>query len=133
MLKKSVALVLVFFLCRAWVSETNINLILPFVLILVSMHTLDRRALVAIWVLPLIFSFFNTSLVQLFFPSMPGLMNLLLKWSVEFSTARYAVRTVTVAAWLLAGWWIVVQCFKRGPVPYGNRNSTVPETLPEYR
>ena len=43
LLKKSTALILVFYLCRAWLSETNINLILPMVLILVSIHALDRR------------------------------------------------------------------------------------------
>ena len=84
LLKKSLALILVFFLCRAWLSETNINLLLPLVLILVSMNELDRRALVAIWVLPLIFSFFNTSLAQLFFPSMPGLMDLFLNGRLNF-------------------------------------------------
>jgi len=113
LLKKSVALILVFYLCRAWVSETNLNLILPMVLILVSLNALDRRALEAIWVLPLIFSFINTSLAQLFFPSMPGIMDQLLKWSLEFSTVRYAFRTVVVAVWLFAGWWIVICCFKR--------------------
>lgn len=119
LLKKSTALILVFYLCRAWLSETNINLLLPLVLILVSMHTLDRRALTAIWLLPLIFSFLNTSLAQLFFPSMPGLMNLFLKWSVEFSTARYVIRTMLVIAWLLAGWWIVMRCYKRVAEPSG--------------
>jgi hypothetical protein len=110
LLKKSVALILVFYLCRAWLSETNINLILPLVLILVSLNALDRRALAALWILPLIFSFFNTSLAQLFFPSLPGLMNTLLKWSLEFSTVRYVLRTVVVVAWLAAGWWIVRLC-----------------------
>jgi Gpi18-like mannosyltransferase len=110
LLKKSVALILVFYLCRAWLSETNINLILPLVLILVSLNALDRRALAALWILPLIFSFFNTSLAQLFFPSLPGLMNTLLKWSLEFSTVRYVFRTVVVAAWLAAGWWMVWLC-----------------------
>jgi hypothetical protein len=113
LLKKSTALILVFYLCRAWLSETNINLILPLVLILVSMHALDRRFLTAIWVLPLIFCFFNTSVAQLFFPSMPGLMDLFLKWSIEFDTARYVIRTAVVVGWLLAGWWIVVQCYKK--------------------
>jgi hypothetical protein len=119
LLKKSVALVLVFFLCRAWLSETNLNLILPMVLILTSINGLDRRALAAIWVVPLIFSFFNTSIAQLFFPSMPGLMDIFLKWSVEFSIARYAVRTLIVALWLMAGWWVVFQCFKKVPVAPG--------------
>jgi Gpi18-like mannosyltransferase len=115
LLKKSVALVLVFYLCRAWLSETNLNLILPMVLILTSIHELDRRALLAIWVLPLIFSFFNTSVAQLFFPSMPGLMDAMLKTAVEFSIARYAVRTLLVAGWLISGWWVVFQCFRKTP------------------
>jgi hypothetical protein len=116
LLKKSVALVLVFFLCRAWLSETNLNLILPMVLILTSMQALDRRALMAIWVLPLIFSFFNTSIAQLFFPSMPGLMDAMLKVAVEFSIARYAIRTLLVIGWLISGWWVVFQCFRKAPV-----------------
>jgi Gpi18-like mannosyltransferase len=123
LLKKSTALILVFYLCRAWLSETNINLILPLVLILVSMHALDRRTLLAIWVLPLIFSFFNTSLAQLFFPSIPGLMDLFLKWSIQFNTARYIIRTVVVVAWLMAGGWTVVQCYKR---PFMDRGVNLP-------
>ena len=117
LLKKSVALILVFFLCRAWLSETNINLLLPLVLILVCLGALDRRALAAVWALPLLFSFLNTSLAQLFFPSLPGLMDRFLQWAGEFSTARYAIRTVVVAAWLVAGWWIVWQCFRRVAEP----------------
>jgi hypothetical protein len=117
LLKKSVALILVFYLCRAWVSETNLNLILPMMLILVSLNALDRRALTAIWVLPLFFSFFNTSLAQLFFPSMPVLMERLLNWSAQYSTVRYTFRTVVVAVWLFAGWWIVIRCFRRVSTP----------------
>jgi Gpi18-like mannosyltransferase len=112
LLKKSVALILVFYLCRAWLSETNINLILPLVLILTSIKQLDRLSLAAVWVLPLIFSFFNTSIAQLFFPSMPGLMDMFLKLAVEFTTGRYDLRTITVVVWLVAGWWIVFRCFK---------------------
>jgi hypothetical protein len=119
LLKKSVALILVFFLCRAWLSETNINLVLPFVLILVSINALDHRSLTAIWVLPLVFSFFNTSLAQLFFPSMSGLMNSFLKLAVEFSPARYAIRTLIVVLWLLAGWWIVIQSYGKVSTPSG--------------
>jgi Gpi18-like mannosyltransferase len=127
LLKKSVALILVFFLCRAWLSETNINLVLPMILILISLNALDHRTLAAIWVLPLIFSFFNTSLAQLFFPSMPGIMDMFLKWSAEFSTARYVLRTVDVAFWILAGWWIVFRCIKRvaAPTGKGNKNGVV--------
>ena len=117
LLMKSVALLLVFFLFRAWVSETNINLLLPLVLILVSIGALDHRSLVALWVLPLLFSIINTSIAQLLFPSMSGLMNILLRMAVEFSTARYAIRTLIVMVWLLAGWGIVLQCYGKLSTP----------------
>jgi hypothetical protein len=117
LLKKSVALIMVFYLCRAWLSETNINLILPLVVILTSISELDRLSLAAVWILPMIFSFFNASIAQLFFPSMSGLMDMFLKLAVVFSTGRYAIRTMIVAVWLLAGWWIVIQCFRRVSAP----------------
>ncbi len=121
LLKSSLALILVFFLCRAWLSEPNIILIIPLVLILTSINELDPRSLAAVWVLPLIYSFFNTSIAQLFFPSMPGTMELLLKFADEFSLARYAIRTVFVISWLIAGWWIVVNCFKKPAFPKETR------------
>ena len=117
LLKSSVATIMVFFLCRAWLSETNINLILPLVVILTSIGELDRLSLAAIWVLPLIFSFFNTSIAQLFFPSMSGWMDVFLKTAVDFSIARYAIRTLIVIVWLVAGWRIVHLCFKRASLP----------------
>ena len=112
LIKKSVALILVFFLCRTWLSEPNINLILPLVLILTSINQLDRFALTAVWVLPLIFSVFNMSIAQLFFPSMPGIMDMFIKFSDKFSNLRYDIRTIVVVIWITAGWWIVLQCFR---------------------
>jgi hypothetical protein len=115
LLKKSLAMIMVFFLCRAWLSETNINLILPLAVILTSVNELGPLSLAAVWVLPSVFSIFNTSVAQLLFPSMPGLMGIFLSLAVEFSTARYIIRTVVVIMWLVAGWWIVLQCYKRTP------------------
>jgi hypothetical protein len=117
LLRKSVALIMVFYLCRAWLSETNINLILPFAVILVSINELDSLSFAALWIVPLIFSFVNTSIAQLLFPSMPGLMDRLLKLAVEFYIVRYVLRTFIVLVWIAAGWRIVLQCFRRVPAP----------------
>jgi hypothetical protein len=113
LLKSSLALLLIFFLCRSWVSEPNIVLILPMVFILTALRELDHRFLVAIWFLPLLFSLFNTSIAQLFFPSMPAVMDGLLQLSVEYDPARFILRTLVVIAWLVVGWWIVIECFKQ--------------------
>ena len=113
LLKKSTALIMVFFLFRAWLSEPNLILVLPLVLILTSIGDLDRRGLTAVWVIPLIFSFFNTSTFQLLFPSMPALMDRLLQLSEVFRTARLVIRILVVIPWLVAGGWIITNCFNR--------------------
>ena len=110
---------MVFFLTRAWVSEPNIILILPLVLILTSMGELDRLTLTAIWILPLIFSFFNTSTAQLFFPSMPDIMDKLLKLMEDHHAPRLIAKLIIVVPWQLAGWWIVLRCFGKVPSPLG--------------
>ena len=112
LLKKSTALIMVFFLFRSWLSEPNLILVLPLLLILTSMHELDPRVLTNVWVLALIFSFFNTSTIQLLFPSLPALMDRLLQNFEVFRTARLVIRTVVVIPWLITGRWIVLNCFK---------------------
>jgi hypothetical protein len=112
LLKKSLALTMIFFLFRTWLSEPNLILILPMVLILTSVAELDSRILTAVWVVPLVYSFFNTSTFQLLFPSMPDFMQRLLQLSDVFRTARLAIRTILVIPWLLIGSWIVVSCMK---------------------
>jgi hypothetical protein len=119
LIKGSTALLLVFYLWRAWVSEPNILLVLPMVLILACVNELKPISLVAMWVLPLVFGFFNTSLAQLFFPGTPGVMKALLKLAVEFNPARYIMLSIVVVAWLAAGWWIILQCFGKHLVTRG--------------
>jgi hypothetical protein len=106
-------LVLVFFLTRAWVSEPNILLVLPLVVILVSLGDLPSPALTALWVLPLVFGLFNTSLVQLVFPSMPEALARLLDQADTFRTARLVARAVVVLPWQVVGWWIVIRLLRR--------------------
>ncbi|MBI2908526.1 MAG: hypothetical protein HYX92_12850 [Chloroflexi bacterium] len=117
LLKNSAALILVFFLFRTWLSEPNVILVLPLVLILTSLGELNPLALTFIWVLPLVFSVFNTSLAQAFFPSMPDVMNRLLQLSDAFRTPGLVLRIVVVIPWLITGWWIVMRCLRQRRVP----------------
>jgi hypothetical protein len=115
LLKKSTAVILVFFLTRAWLSEPNIILLFPLVLILASTGQLDPIALHAVWILPLIFTVFNGSLPQLFFPSLPAVMEKLMNIEGHFRTFRLIARIITVVPWQVAGWWIVAACFRKNP------------------
>lgn len=112
---KSTALILVFFLSRSWLSEPNIVLVLPFLLILYSLTELDRFKLTAVWVLPLLFSFFNTGTAQMLFPSMPLLMTKWLAFSDYYRTYFLVMKIAIVLVWQILGWSIVVNCFRIKP------------------
>jgi len=113
LLRKSVALVLVFFLTRAWLSEPNVVLVLPLVLILSSLGTLPRGAFTALWGIPLAFAAFNAAPLQLLFMAFPGAMARALAAFDELRPVTLAMRAVLVVAWQVAGWWVVVTCFRR--------------------
>lgn len=115
LVRKSTALVLVFFLTRTWLAEPNVILILPLVLILTSLGELDRRALTAVWVIPLLFTVFNASPLQLLFVAFPDAMETSLSVFARYESTTLVVRAALVIAWQIAGWWIVVSCFRRVP------------------
>lgn len=115
LLRKSTALVLVFFLTRTWLAEPNVILILPLILILTSLGELDRRALTAVWVIPLLFTVFNASPLQLLFVAFPDAMESSLAVVARYESSTLVVRAALVIAWQIAGWWIVVCCFRRVP------------------
>jgi hypothetical protein len=115
LLKKCTGLALIVFLTRSWLAETNVVLILPPVLILTYRGALDRRALTAVWVLPLLFTVFNASPLQLLWVSFPGTMERLLDGVARYGDATLLARAALVIAWQVAGWWIVVACLRRSP------------------
>ncbi len=123
-LAASTALVLVFYLTRAWLSEPNILLVLPLVVILVALGDLPSPALTAVWVLPLVFGLFNASLVQLLFPSMPEALGRLLDQGDTYRTARLVARGVVVLPWQAVGWWIVIRLLRRPAMDAAGRRLT---------
>jgi hypothetical protein len=116
LLKNSLALTLIFFLTRTWLSEQNLALILPMVLILTCIDELPRLAFYATWVLPMIFTVFNTTPAQLLFPIRPDLMSFLLRSADIFRTQRLWARMLVVIPWQAAGWWMVTRCLRRNRV-----------------
>ena len=115
LVKKSTALALVFYLTRTWLAEPNVVLLLPLVLILASLGELDRRAFTAIWLIPLVFTLFNASPLQLLFVAWPEAMEKSLTFVARYGDVTLVVRAVLVIAWQVVGWWIVVTCFRTKP------------------
>ncbi len=117
LLKKSTALVLLFFLARAWLSEPNVTLILPFVLILTSMGELNHWFLAAVWIFPLVFTIFNGSPQQLLFPILPHVSEGAFNGSESLRIVEGLARVAAVIPWEIAGWGLVLTLFRRSPAP----------------
>ena len=116
LIRASAALVLVFFLTRTWLAEPNAVLIVLLALLLTSLGRLDRRALTALWVIPLLFTLFNASPLQLLWVAAPGAMASSLRFVAQFGHATLVARAALVVAWQVVGWWVVVTCLRRAAV-----------------
>lgn len=113
--KKSLGIILVFYLTRTWLSEPNVMLILPLALILFSTGKLNRMAFHALWIIPLIFTIFNASPPQLLSINFPQAMERIIDLQEEYRKFRLVARTALIIPWQLVGWWIVITCFKSTP------------------
>lgn len=97
----ALVLLLIFFISRSWLSEQNINLLFPFMLILIGTGLLKPRSLHSTWLIGLVFLVLNMSLLQLLFLIYPDAITLKLAFDANFGTARLAARFVVTVAWFL--------------------------------
>lgn len=115
LLRKSLGMILVFYLTRTWLSEPNILLILPLALILTSIGELPPLVFHAMWLIPMFFTIFNASPPQLLWLNFPHGMQTWLSSLEELRNLRLAARTLLVIPWQVVGWWTVFACFRRAP------------------
>jgi dolichol-phosphate mannosyltransferase len=101
-------LMLLFFLTRAWLSEPNVDQLLPLALVAACAGRLGKRTLAALWMIPLAFTLFNVSLPQLMFLFYPGVMEQVAKWDRTLRAGRLVGRALIVIPWLVVGWRIVL-------------------------
>jgi hypothetical protein len=113
--KKSLGMILIFYLTRTWLSEPNIMLILPLALILTITGNLNKLAFHFLWITPLIFTIFNGSPPQLLAINFPHTMERIINLQENYRTFRLVIRTALIVPWQIAGWWIVLICFRRKP------------------
>ena len=109
LVQRGLSLTLVFFLTRTWLSEPNVNLILPMVLILASTGMVGWRRLHFLWIMLLVFTLLNASLPQLFFLSYPTAIDEMVKLDGQSYNFRVIARSLTAALWQIVGWRIAVK------------------------
>ncbi|HUK78448.1 MAG TPA: hypothetical protein VL117_12775 [Thermoleophilia bacterium] len=117
LLAKGTAFVLVVFLTRSWLAEPDVVLVLPLALVLTGLGILERRFLTALWVVPLLFTVFNVSPLQLLWVAWPSASMRLLDDAGRYASFTLDVRAGLVVLWQVTGWWIVVTCLRRRPAP----------------
>jgi hypothetical protein len=103
MVTKSIGLVLVFFLTRSWLSEPNLNLLLPLMLIAVGLGKMEKRVFHLFWIIPLVFTVFNFAFPQLFFMVYPSVLDALAQFDLQFGTARLVARFFVAVLWTAIG------------------------------
>jgi hypothetical protein len=116
LVEKALGLTLVFFLTRTWLSETNINLVLPLMLLVTRPGQMNFRNFNFAWLIPLAFMVVNTSIFQLFFLIYPNVNETLLWLDGSILGIRLVARFLVVVLWQIFAWGIVIKTLrpKRG-------------------
>ena len=113
MIQKVVAVMLIFFLTRSWVSEPNVNLLLPLMMLTVLFDKPTFRKFHFVWIIPLIFMFLNYSFPQLFFLVAPNILQTLASLDNEIGSLRFVARFLIVIPWQVLGWSMVTKMLHR--------------------
>jgi len=111
LVKSCLVFIFVLLLTRSWVSEQNLNLLFPFLILNASLGGISQRAVTLAWVIPFIFTFFNASFLQqlfLIYPEAIALNDTVFS-AESFLHYRLILRFLVVIPWHIMGWWIVVR------------------------
>ena len=111
--EKAVILLLIFFLTRTWLSEPNINLIIALALITLVSKDLNFRNFGFLWVIPLVFMFFNTSLPQLFFLISPQIITNITQIDQSIRIWRLIAKFIIVLVWQVFAWRLLIKLLSR--------------------
>ena len=109
----AVLFMFIFFLTRSWTSEPNINMVLPFLLILYGAGRINQKAIHLAWIIPFIFLFFNYAFPQLFFLVYTQIIPQLGTLDLQIGTARLIGRFAVTVVWYIFGVTLLYRLFSR--------------------
>ncbi len=107
--EKALLLLLIFFLTRTWLSEPNINLIISMALLTLVSKKSNFQNFNFLWIIPLIFMFFNFSFPQLFFLVSPSILNNLAQLDQSILFWRLVGKFVVALFWQVFAWRLVIK------------------------
>jgi len=101
LVESAVVLLLIFFLTRSWLSEPNLNILLPLVLILFGAGRLSLKTVHLVWVIPFTFLFLNYAIPQLFFLVYPPIMTDIGTFDLQIGIWRLIARFAVTVLWYI--------------------------------
>ena len=104
LIQNAIGLVLIFFLTRSWLSEPNINLLLPLLLIALGTAKVSFRNFHFAWIMPFFFLFLNYSVPSLFFIPYPTVISDLAVLDAQIRTWRLTGKLALIALWQVFAW-----------------------------
>ncbi|MCX9025368.1 MAG: glycosyltransferase 87 family protein [Candidatus Methanoperedens sp.] len=107
--RSACSIILIFLLTRAWVSEPNLVLLIPFLVMVMTMNNISWKVYTFAWSVPLVFAFLNTSIPQLFALIYPQVIGDLSGIDIKIRGARLMAGYLTVLVWQVTGWYIVIR------------------------
>ena len=113
LVESAVLLLLIFFLTRSWLSEPNINILLPLLLIMYGSGKINQKTLHLAWILPFVFLFCNFAFPQLFFLVYPQIMPAMATFDAQFGTARFIARFAVTALWYMLALKILTSILRK--------------------
>jgi membrane-associated PAP2 superfamily phosphatase len=109
MTRSACSIILIFLLTRAWVSEPNLDLLIPFLVIVMALNNISVKVYTLAWSVPLVFAFLNTSIPQLFALIYPQVIGDLSGIDLKIRGARLMAGYLTDLVWQVTGWYIVIR------------------------
>ena len=101
LVESAVVLLLIFYLTRSWMSEPNLNILLPLVLILFGSGKLSLKIVHLVWAIPFVFLFLNYATPQLFFLVYPPIMPAIGTFDLQVGVWRLIARFAVTVLWYI--------------------------------
>ena len=113
LVEKAIGVTLIFFLTRSWLSEPNVNLVLPLMLLAIKPKEMSFRNFHFAWMIPLVFMFLNFAFPQLFFLVYPSIIGSLTVLDQQIRNVRLIARFLVVIPWQILSWKVVIKVLRR--------------------
>jgi hypothetical protein len=106
------SIIFITILTRSWVSEQNIILLIPLIILPTLVFNKNWKIISLVWILPLIFSIINTSPFQMFFLISSRPLTFIRELDKIVKFPRLLLKFLIVIPWQFLGWTYIIKSIK---------------------